>query len=31
MSKPWARLFEIPWVYRAWQAPFQEQKLAPIR
>ena len=30
MSKPWARLFEIPWVYRAWQAPFQEQKHAPI-
>ncbi|MDP2957355.1 MAG: class I SAM-dependent methyltransferase [Longimicrobiales bacterium] len=30
MTKPWARLFEIPWVYRAWQAPFQEQKLAPV-
>lgn len=30
MTKPWARLFEMPWVYRAWQAPFQEQKLAPV-
>ena len=30
MTKPWARLFEVPWVYRAWQAPFQEQKLAPV-
>jgi SAM-dependent methyltransferase len=30
VRKPWARLFEVPWVYRAWQAPFQEQKLAPI-
>ena len=30
MKKPWTPLFEIPWVYRAWQAPFQEQKLAPI-
>ena len=30
MTKPWARLFEIPWVYRAWQAPFQELKLAPV-
>jgi len=29
VTKPWARLFEVPWVYRAWQAPFQEQKLAP--
>jgi len=28
--KPWARVMEIPWVYRAWQAPFQEQKLAPV-
>ncbi len=31
MPKPWAPLFEIPWVYRAWQAPFRERKLAPIR
>ena len=30
MTKPWAPLFEVPWVYRMWQAPFQEQKLAPI-
>jgi SAM-dependent methyltransferase len=30
MSKPWARLFEVPWVYRLWQAPFQKQKLAPV-
>ncbi len=30
MTKPWAPLFEIPWVYRTWQAPFHEQKLAPI-
>ena len=30
MKKPWARLFEIPWVYRAWQAPFAERKLAPV-
>lgn len=30
MTKPWARLFEVPWVYRMWQAPFQEQKLAPV-
>lgn len=30
MKKPWARVMEIPWVYRAWQAPFAEQKLAPI-
>ena len=30
MTKPWARLFEVPWVYRLWQAPFQEQKLAPV-
>lgn len=30
MSKPWAPLFEVPWVYRLWQAPFQEQKLAPV-
>lgn len=30
MPKPWARVMEIPWVYRAWQAPFQEQKLAPL-
>ena len=30
MRKPWARVMEIPWVYRAWQAPFQEQKLAPL-
>ena len=30
MRKPWARLFEVPWVYRAWQAPFAEQKLAPV-
>lgn len=30
MTKPWAPLFEIPWVYRTWQAPFQEQKLAPV-
>jgi len=28
--KPWARVMEIPWVYRAWQAPFQERKLAPV-
>jgi len=31
MPKPWAPLFEIPWVYRAWQAPFRERKLAPIK
>jgi SAM-dependent methyltransferase len=30
MAKPWAPLFEIPWVYRMWQAPFQEQKFAPL-
>jgi len=30
MTKPWAPLFEIPWVYRAWQAPFHERKLAPV-
>ena len=30
MIKPWARVMEIPWVYRVWQAPFQEQKLAPL-
>ena len=30
MKKPWARLFEIPWVYRAWQAPFAERKLEPV-
>lgn len=30
MRKPWAPLFEIPFVYRLWQAPFQEQKLAPV-
>jgi SAM-dependent methyltransferase len=30
MSKPWAPLFEVPWVYRLWQAPFQERKLAPV-
>lgn len=30
MRKPWARLLEIPWVYRAWQAPFAERKLAPV-
>jgi len=30
VRKPWARVMEIPWVYRAWQAPFQEQKLAPL-
>jgi len=30
MTKPWAPLLEIPWVYRLWQAPFQEQKLAPL-
>jgi SAM-dependent methyltransferase len=30
MPKPWAALLEIPWVYRAWQAPFRERKLAPV-
>jgi len=30
MRKPWARLLEIPWVYRLWQAPFAERKLEPI-
>ncbi len=25
------RLLEQPWVYRAWQAPFADQKFAPIR
>jgi len=30
MTKPWAPLLEIPWVYRTWQAPFQNQKLAPV-
>jgi len=28
--KPWARVMEIPWAYRVWQAAFQEQKLAPL-
>ncbi len=31
MRKPWARLLEVPWVYRAWQAPFAEAKLRPLR
>jgi len=31
VTKPWTRLFEVPWVYRAWQAPFAEAKLAPLR
>lgn len=31
MRKPWARLLEIPWVYRLWQAPFAEAKLAPLK
>lgn len=30
MKKLWTRLLEIPWVYRLWQAPFAERKLAPI-
>lgn len=30
MKKFWAPLFEVPWVYRLWQAPFQEQKLSPL-
>lgn len=30
MNKPWARIMEVPWIYRAWQAPFAEQKLAPV-
>lgn len=30
MKKPWARLLEIPLVYRLWQAPFAESKLAPL-
>lgn len=30
MRKPWRRLLEIPWVYRAWQAPFAEQKLSVL-
>ena len=30
MKKPWARLLEIPWVYRWWQAPFAEAKLRPM-
>lgn len=30
MRKPWAPLLEIPWVYRLWQAPFAERKLAPL-
>src|SRR5688572_20768895 len=25
-----ARLLESPWMYRLWQAPFAEQKLAPL-
>jgi SAM-dependent methyltransferase len=31
LRKPWTRLFEVPWVYRAWQAPFSGPKLAPLR
>ncbi|HSM62136.1 MAG TPA: class I SAM-dependent methyltransferase [Longimicrobiales bacterium] len=31
MRKPWAPIFELPWVYRAWQAPFAERKLAPLK
>lgn len=30
MKKPWARLLEIPFVYRLWQAPFAESKLEPL-
>ena len=30
MTKPWARLMEVPWIYRLWQAPFQGRKLAPV-
>ena len=30
MKKPWAKVMEVPWVYRLWQAPFAEQKLAPL-
>jgi len=30
MRKIWAPLFEIPFVYRAWQAPFAEAKLQPL-
>lgn len=29
-GKPWTRVMEVPWVYRAWQAPFAERKLAPV-
>lgn len=31
MRKPWARLLEVPWIYRLWQAPFVERKLGPLR
>ncbi len=31
MRKPWAPLFELPFVYRAFQAPFAEAKLAPVK
>lgn len=30
MNKFTERLLESPWLYRAWQAPFAEQKFAPI-
>ncbi len=30
MKKPWARVLEVPWVYRLWQAPFAEAKLQPF-
>lgn len=31
MGKPWARVLEVPWIYRLWQAPFAERKLEPLR
>jgi SAM-dependent methyltransferase len=30
LKKIWAPLFELPLVYRAWQAPFAEAKLRPL-
>ncbi|HKW18100.1 MAG TPA: class I SAM-dependent methyltransferase [Terriglobales bacterium] len=30
MNRLTERLLEQPWLYRAWQAPFAEQKFAPI-
>ena len=31
MRMPKMALFEIPWIYRLWQAPFAERKLEPLK